>query len=373
MEVSMATRWVNFAEIREKVSLEDVLFRYYHVEGLTKTGDKLVGSCPVHGGDNPRAFHADLEKNIWHCFSKCRGGGNQLDLVVKREDVSVRDAALRLQAFFLGDGDSEAPKAQRKPASEQAKPSLSALAGNPAPKPTTCKQGRQAGGAKKHNPPLALTLQLAHDYPHLLEDRGLALETCQHFDVGYCRRGMMRSCIAFPIHNEDGELVAYAGRRLKPQEAKTYGKYKLPKGFHKQLVLYNLHRAKAEIAEHGLILVEGFFAVLKLYEAGFKNVVACMGTELSIEQITLIERIAPKDIYILFDGDDAGREGAFDIANRLASVVPVHLADLPDGLGPDDLSPEHLAWLIDGLTRLKCSHIAFELAPWQSPASSKNS
>ena len=178
---------------------------------------------------------------------------------------------------------------------------------------------------------------------------------------------MMRSCIAFPIHNEDGELVAYAGRRLKPQDAKIYGKYKLPKGFHKQLVLYNLHRAKAEIAEHGLILVEGFFAVLKLYEWGFKNVVACMGTELSNEQIALIESITPKDIIVLFDGDDAGRLGAFEAADRLASIGTVHIADLPDGLGPDDLSPDQFAWLMDGLTRLNCSHIAFGLTPWVTP------
>src|SRR5438132_388785 len=87
-----------------------------------------------------------------------------------------------------------------------------------------------------------------------LKRDGLKLETCQLFGVGWCARGIMRGCIAIPIHDEDGDLVAYAGRRLKPSEIREYGKYKFPKGLKKERILYNLHRAKAHQAKQGLIL-----------------------------------------------------------------------------------------------------------------------
>ena len=96
--------WVNFADIRKRVSIEDVLLRYYRITNLKRDGTKLSGPCPVHDGESPRSFHVELDKNIWHCFSKCQGGGNQLDLVAKKENISIRDAALRLQTFFSVEG-----------------------------------------------------------------------------------------------------------------------------------------------------------------------------------------------------------------------------------------------------------------------------
>ena len=72
--------WVNFADIRKRVTIEDVLLRYYRLTNLKRDGTKLSGPCPVHDGDSPRSFHVELDKNIWHCFSKCQGGGNQLNV-----------------------------------------------------------------------------------------------------------------------------------------------------------------------------------------------------------------------------------------------------------------------------------------------------
>lgn len=96
----------------------------------------------------------------------------------------------------------------------------------------------------------------------------------------------MKGRIAIPIHNERGELVAYAGRWPgKPPEGEP--KYKLPPRFFKHLALFNLNRAK-EFAEKGLILVEGFFDVFELWQERRKNVVALMGTTLSSEQEGLL-------------------------------------------------------------------------------------
>ena len=97
----------------------------------------------------------------------------------------------------------------------------------------------------------------------------------------------MAGRIAIPIHNEQGELVAYAGRWPgEPPDGE--GKYKLPAGFHKSLVVYNLHRAKDHAKEQGLIVVEGFFDCMRLHQAGIPNVVALMGSSLSEEQEALL-------------------------------------------------------------------------------------
>src|SRR3982751_4126743 len=95
-------QWIDFKELRSRISLEDVILRYYGITTLKLDGNKLVGPCPVHNGDSPRAFHADLEKNVWHCFSKCQKGGNQLDFVAAKESLSIRDAALKLLAWKDG-------------------------------------------------------------------------------------------------------------------------------------------------------------------------------------------------------------------------------------------------------------------------------
>jgi DNA primase len=336
----MAT-WVNFAEIRDKVSLEDVLFRYYRIETLTRDGTKAIGPCPVHGGDSPRAFHAALERNIWHCFSRCRGGGNQLDFVARKEGISIREAALRLQAHFLG------PDPPPPPAAPPARAAPAPAAERP-PEP-------KAPVEPAVNPPLDLHLELLHDHPHLMSERRLALATCEAFDVGYCRRGMLRGMIAVPIHDADGHLVAYAGRRLKPDEIRTHGKYKLPKGFRKELVLFNYHRAKGLAAEQGLVLVEGFFSVFKLHETGIHNAVAAMGCEVSEHQLELLA--TAKDVVVLFDGDEAGRAGALAVLDALASRIPVRIAHLPDGLQPDALSPRALRWLVNGLQLLDLAEV----------------
>jgi DNA primase len=343
------TTWVDFAEIREKVSLEDVLFRFYGLErSFKRQGAKLVGPCPVHGGDSPRAFHADLERNIWHCFSQCRRGGNQIDLVAAKEKLAIRDAALALQARFLATplpGEAAAPP------------------GAPRPARAEC---REAESAAVSNPPLAMRLALKHDHPHLLDTRKLSHATAETFGVGYCAQGILRGTIAIPIRDEDGDLVAYAGRRLKAADIKEHGKYRFPKGFRKELVLYNLDRAKPIAAERGVIVVEGFFSVLGLFEAGIPNVVALMGSSLSEAQADLLAEYA-KEVTLLFDGDESGRGGADAARAALEKRVPTRVIRLPEGLEPEALPAKALRWAANGASALDLSDLSFGFRDARKP------
>lgn len=93
--------WVDFSDVKQTVSMRMVL-DHYGITGLRKygKGNDLRGVCPVHKGENDRSFSVSLEKNAFRCFS-CKARGNQLDLVAALEDCSVRDAALKLKAWFI--------------------------------------------------------------------------------------------------------------------------------------------------------------------------------------------------------------------------------------------------------------------------------
>jgi hypothetical protein len=81
------------------------------------------------------------------------------------------------------------------------------------------------------------------DYSHpYLADRGIANETAIAFGVGfYPGPGLMHGRLVIPIHNADGELVAYCGRSVD----QTRPRYRLPPAFAKSEVLFNMHRAVA--------------------------------------------------------------------------------------------------------------------------------
>lgn len=345
----MATIWVNFAEVRSRVTLEMVLTSYYRASNLTRAGNKLIGPCPVHNGTSPRAFHADLDKNVWHCFSKCQKGGNQLDLVAIKDGVSIREAAIRLQAAFLGASSTVAiPSTQRETRAAPASPAQ--------PRETP---GSRDSEESEPNPPLSVTLNLSAQHPHLTEDRKLPADTITTFGVGYCTKGIMRGMIAIPIRDEGGTLVAYAGRRLRPSDIREFGKYKFPKGFRKDRVIYNLDRVRSIDPTGPLVLVEGFFSVLALYGAGIESVGAIMGCELSEHQAQLAAEHV--EVVLLFDGDEAGRAGASAAGERLRGKTTVRVITLPEGHKPDTLDPKAIRWLIRGVSILNITELSFTL------------
>jgi DNA primase len=378
------TNWVDFKTVREQVSLEQVLFHFYKLDNLTIRDGKAIGPCPVHGGDSPRAFSADFEKNAWFCFSRCKRGGNQLDFVALKEDISIRDAALLLKDHFQLDGAQHDPPPAPRPrkGKEASSPRRARAVQRRVPKPrnepvpetcndttpsprnetdstTATTKAQRSVGRPEANPPLAVSLTLKQCHPHLTEVRGLADSTLDEFGIGYASKGIMRGCIAIPIHNGKGELVAYAGRRLKPQLIREHGKYKFPKGFHKSVELYNLHRAREHMTGRGIILVEGFFGAIHVSEAGFPNVVAAMGSELSPWQAELIAD-AP-EVIVIFDGDEAGRTGGRAARELLAEHTTVRLVTLPEDKSPDDVSPRALRWLINGMQQLDLTQVSFEI------------
>jgi len=322
------SEWVDFKEIKEKVSMEDILSHYELLKGLRRKENELIGFCPIHDEKrrNKGCFCTNTTKNMWHCFS-CGAGGNVLDFVSLMEGVDIRQAGLLIQKWFGIVCQEDRKLTKEKEEVERPK-----------------RKEKKAEPEEAANPPLTFelkTLDFKHAY---LKERGLKKETIKEFGLGYCKRGLMERRVVIPIHNEKGELIAYAGRYPgDPPEGEL--KYKLPPKFKKSLVVFNLNRVKDMGEDKGLILVEDFFDVFKLWQAGCKNVVALMGTSMSDEQERLIvETVGEKGkVGLMFDSSEAGEKVSKEVLERLIDKVYLKIIRLDEeGLQPDSLSKEEI-------------------------------
>jgi DNA primase len=333
--------FVDFKEVKSRITIVQILERYDLMPSLKRSADRLSGPCPLHGGTNVTQFRVSISKNCWNCFGTCGRGGNIIDFVSLREGVPFRDAALLLQEWFMPD------KATAKVAEVPPKPAPSSPPippSQPPPGAVAADDSRDDDGAGE-NPPLSFELKsLQNDHPYLSE-RGLNLSTVQAFGVGYCPKGYLRGYIAIPIRNQKGEIVAYVGRWPGTPPDGT-PKYKLPKGFRKSLEVFNLHRASKEAEDEPLVIVEGYFDVMRLWQLGLKRVVALMGSSLSKGQEELLRRSTRSEsrIAIMFDEDDAGRKGREQALIRLSAFAHVQVIALPrDAMQPEHLDAEQLA------------------------------
>jgi DNA primase len=296
-----------------------VLERYGILEKLKRSGDSLSGACPLHGGKNPTAFRASITQNCWICFGDCHCGGSIVDFVSRMERIGIRDAGLLLQDWFSLEVGEHIP---------QTKPNIVPL-------------------KRETNEVLSFSLERLDQRHPYLKQRGLNDDTIREFGLGACAYGTLQGWIAIPIHNAAGQLVAYAGR-WPGKPAIGEPKYRLPRGFRKSLELFNQHRAAKESSHEPLVVVEGFFGCLRVWQAGHRRVVSLMGSMLSRAQENRIVEMAGLDghIVLLFDGDMAGQKGAADARERLNKRVSVSVARLEEGQQPDSLGDSEVLDMI---------------------------
>lgn len=155
-----------------------------------------------------------------------------------------------------------------------------------------------------------------------------------------------RNRVLFPIRGAQGEVLGFGARVLV--DAQATPKYmNSPEGpcFKKRTLLYGLYEAQGAIRAHNTaVVVEGYFDVLTLAQAGFKQVVGTLGTACSADQLALLTGMA-RHLVFAFDGDAAGRHAA---VAALRTVLPyavddlqVSFALLPAGHDPDSLVRTH--------------------------------
>ncbi len=220
---------MNWRDWKATVYIETILAHAGKLENLHREGGRLVGPCPVHGGDNSRAFRVDCQRNLWYCFTRCGTGGDHLSLAWHLCGRSWPRTARWLASAQAGVSSQDA----RTPA--LAKPGL------PSP--------------RLFEP---FTRRLLLDTHHgFFQQRGLSAHTLQRFEAGVWHgRGFLEGMAAVRLFDLRGLPLGYAGRRLDSEAARRHGKWKWPSAFPKSTTLYNWHRAWPQ-AERGLIVVEG--------------------------------------------------------------------------------------------------------------------
>jgi DNA primase len=348
--------YVSFAEVKEKVSIPDVLDALGIADRFQRKNDLLTGFCPLpshkHGpSPNTEQFKINRKNGVWlwHCFGDCQKGGDVIELV--KGITGFDDAHVRFWfAEKFGDRLSlSKPKGTRKTEnSDNSSAKINddvkqSAQHDTADHPVTPSQPMPIK-------PLRFRLNLKTDVPYLYE-RGLEEETINRYGLGLCNRGVLNGYIAIPVYShphEDGSNpLAYLGRWPGEDfdEANGRPRYKWPEGFLKSQILYGLTEALDNTDGKPLIVVEGPFKVYHLFQAGFPNTIAIFGSSLSDEQaIILIATGRP--IILMFDGDEAGRTGMRTAAGKLISKTFIRAVKLPDGTEPDDLSAEQLATLL---------------------------
>jgi hypothetical protein len=202
-------------------------------------------------------------------------------------------------------------------------------------------KGSSGSSSPDRLPQLTFSLRL-HWHPYL-DQRAVHPSTAAWFGIGYyAGPGFLHHRIAFPIHDSEGQLVAYAGRSIDGSEPR----YLFPPGFRKSQVVFNLHRAVSGSAGWAIV-VEGFFDCLRVHQAGYHNVVALMGVSLSeMQQQVLLERF--QQLVLMLDGDEAGRRASQQLAARWWGKVSLSIRGVPGGRQPDQLSSEEIGRILCG-------------------------
>ena len=344
------TQWVDLRTVREHLSFHDVLAHY----GITEhgNGDQIKIICPFHNDHKP-SCGVNLEKRVYNCFS-CDAGGNALDFVAHMEGLDpnktseLRKAALAAADIFGIDQALERPsngRAKTKgktPRSGEPVKAKAKKTGKSKPSETIDKDKP----AKPSNQPLTFELKLDHKHPFIearKEQLGLKKKLVKQFGIGFANKGIMKERICFPIHNAKGKLIAYSGRWANDELPEDVPRYLLPKGFEKSKVLFNLHRV-LERGSDTVVVVEGFWSVLRLHSAGIPCV-STFGDSVSEAQAELLVQHGVKTVILIYDGDEGGRVGTASSLPILAKHLFVKTVALEDGIKPDTMSEDIIAVL----------------------------
>ena len=288
--------YIDFKLLKERLDVQSVI-KYFSISNLRQSSDALVGPCPIHKGDNNKAFRFDIRKKIYHCFTHC-GGGNILDFIGKMKNSDIYHSAL-IGNEILGINNIISSD-------------------------------------------LGFRLQLKSEHIYLTT-RDLTIETAKYFGIGYCDRGYLKNKIAIPIYSENNELAGYAGRAID----NSIPKYLFPKGFKKSQYVYNYNKVKeGNKNNEPVFITEGFFDVYRLHQAGYFGV-ALMGVEMSVEQLNLLKNL--KSFYILMlDGDEAGRQATDRLKKELNFAgLAFRVIYLDNKSQPDNLSREEIMSIIN--------------------------
>ena len=331
-------------DIRNSADIVDVIGHYIP---LVKKGKGYSALCPFHDDHDP-SLSISQDKQIYKCFV-CGNGGNVFTFVSNYKKISFPEAVAEV-ANIIGKPiqiDTAPKKVSRF---QQYYDILSAMI-------SYC--GYLLSASK-----------LGEDAMKYLNDRGLEKEVIEYFNIGLdpdnrkiyeylknhgfkdedmIKAGVCRMLdngmadvfygrIVFPIHNKDGDPIAFTARDFKGNSQSKYINSSDNIIYTKGDNLYNYHRAFEAGRKAGYVIVcEGVMDVIAYYRAGKENVVATLGTACTARQVELLRSLNRK-IVLSYDGDKAGQAANIKIGNLLLDQgMEVAVIDNETELDPDEI------------------------------------
>lgn len=305
--------------IREVARLEDVVPEQVQ---LHRRGSDLIGCCPFHSENTP-SFHIYQDQH-YHCFG-CGAHGDIFTYLMETEGLSFPDAVEKLAAQYHIPLDSDsASDTHREWLSEEEY------------------QANRFEKALTESDEAAATRQY-------LQERGVSPETQKLFHLGYAHARAIefkngkrqpspfRNRLIIPLCDRSGKPIGLAGRTLtKTTNAPKYINSAESESFKKGNMLYGFHLLQRTAKDNQrILLVEGYFDVIMLYQFGFRNAVAGMGTALTEAQASLLASLK-MPVTILYDGDKAGQKATERAIPTLlkAGILP-RVIVLPTEHDPD--------------------------------------
>ncbi len=353
-------------EIRNRTDVVAIIGR--HVD-LQKSGRTWKGCCPFHGEKTP-SFHVYPEDRHFKCYG-CGEYGDVFKFLQKLEGKEFPEVVRALAA----DAGVEIPEEAVEDSAEarrRRKERAEALA--------TCDAAARYWQARLWSPHgetgraylasrgiseeesrrfrLGIAAPEWNDLPPRLAAKEISLPAIDRAGLrvpsdrgGYDR---FRGRLMFPIAAIDGQVIGFGARAMGDEKGAKYINTPETVLYKKSRVLYGLDLARESIRKtRSAVLVEGYFDVIGLHQAGVKNAVAVCGTALTPEHLELLERCDCREVVILFDGDVAGLAAPAKAAQvLLPSGVSGKVAVLPSDAGkvdPDDFARAHGKEGVDAL------------------------
>lgn len=270
---------------------------------IVEGGTELLISCPLCLDEGKPKLYVEVETGVWTCF-KCHAKGHLRNLLIEVCELTFGEAVIAERAI-AGYEEPHAPMhvARPAPASTVELPSGFIPLGD-----SSSAYGKVAC--------------------HYLEERGVTLAMAKEMKMGFCLTGLYAQRVIIPIYTQN-KLRTFVARSWVETEQK---KVLMPKGSQAERALFGYDWLPCKERPGSIILVEGVFDALAMWQHGYFHTLATLGAHVTELQRSLLKRLEPQAVVLLRDADDAGREAAIKEARELATnMIPVSIATLSSG------------------------------------------
>ena len=307
-------------KIRDSVDVKKLMEHY----GAHPTGHgNYRSTCQLHGGNNPTAFVFSQHNKMWYCHTGCMEGGDVFDYVMKMEDITFIESARFLADMFDITVDWATEEVDENAFRDEARAFIESM--------------RKRSKVAPELPQYKFQGQLEKVESY----RSYSPEAIKHWKLYVCTGGELKDRVVMPIEDSRGRIVGVTGRKIKADLPSKW--MHRPRNLHTGWVLTGLGRNLKAVQEADEVIVtEGIFDCVRVWDAGFKNVCTPIGTFFTDEHEMELYKTGVTQYVSGFDNDVGGRNGTRKVIERLKYKFDLTILNLPEGRDPDDLTIEEV-------------------------------